>query len=127
MSAYVLTHPTQALDIASLDAMVTFLSSFFIFVLCFGFFTRHRDEEVQRAARAEEADRSAAALRMSEERFRLQAMTPEHLDPRELLSGIEGLIRRTIDEDIEIGIKVAADVLPIEVDRGQLENAVLNL
>ncbi|MGM0632037.1 MAG: ATP-binding protein [Pseudomonadota bacterium] len=321
MSAYVLAHPTQPVAIATLDAMVTFLFSFFIFVLCFGFFTRHRDEEVQRAARAEEADRSAAVLRVSEERFRLlglatndliwdadlasgkvwwsesllttfgydpegpgtdwvscrqwihpddrervvgsldriiekgetgesdwsseyrfvcadgrtldvvsrgvvlsdesgkpirvigsttdvtelrvlekklrqsqkmeavgqltggiahdfnnlltiilgsaetladihannpdaralanntmqaaergatltgrllsfarlQALTPEHLTPRELLSGIEGLIRRTIAEDIEIGINVAADVLPIEVDRGQLENAVLNL
>jgi PAS domain S-box-containing protein len=318
MSAYVLVHPTQPTGIATLDAMVTFLFSFYIFVLCFGFFTRHRDEEVQRAARAEEAVRSATVLRVSEERFRLlglatndliwdadlasgevwwsesllttfgydpegpgtdwmlcrnwihpderervtksldrviengesdwtseyrfvcadgrtldvvsrgivlrdesgksirvigsttdvtelrvlekklrqsqkmeavgqltggiahdfnnlltiilgsaeeladihannpgaqelakntmkaaqrgatltgrllsfarlQALTPEHLNPRELLSGIEGLIRRTIDEDIEIGINVAAEVLPIEVDRGQLENAVLNL
>lgn len=318
MSAFVLAHPTQPVSIETLDAMVTFLFSFFIFVLCFGFFTRHRDEEVQRAARAEEADRSAAALRVSEERFRLlglatndliwdadlrsgevwwseslltrfgydpegpgtdlvssqrwihpderkqvagsldrviesgesnwsseyrfvcadgrmldvvsravvlsdesgkpirvigstsdvtelrvlekklrqsqkmeavgqltggiahdfnnlltiilgsaealadihaddpdareltrhtiqaaerganltarllsfarlQALAPEYLNPGELLSGIEGLIRRTIDEDIEIAIKVAADVLPIEVDRGQLENAVLNL
>lgn len=324
MAVYVLVHPTQPVAIAALDAMVTFLFSFFIFVFCFGFFTRHRDEEVQRAARAEEADRSAAVLRVSEERFRLlglatndliwdanlasgevwwsesllttfgydpegpgtdwmssrnwihpddrervvssldrvtgkgeegengesdwtseyrfvcadgrtldvvsrgivlsdesgkpirmigsttdvtelrvlekklrqsqkmeavgqltggiahdfnnlltvilgsaealtdihannpaahelakntvqaaergatltarllsfarlQALMPEHLNPRELLSGIEGLIRRTINEDIEIGINVAADVLPIEVDRGQLENAVLNL
>ncbi|MEX1196711.1 MAG: ATP-binding protein, partial [Pseudohongiellaceae bacterium] len=58
---------------------------------------------------------------------RLQALTPEHLHPGQLLIGIEGLIRRTIDEDIEIGISVAADVLPIEVDPGQFENAVLNL
>jgi PAS domain S-box-containing protein len=318
MSVYVLVHPTNTVALETLDAIVTFLFSFLIFVLCFGYFTRHRDEEVQRAAKAEEADRSAAALRVSEERFRLlglatndliwdadlvsgevwwseslltrfgydpevpgtgldtwqrwihpdereqvasslnrvieshgsdwtseyrficgdgrtlnvvsrgvvlsdesgkpirvigstsdvtelrllenklrqsqkmeavgqltggiahdfnnlltiilgsaealeaihadnpsanglakntikaaerganltarllsfarlQALSPEHLNLGELLSGIEGLIRRTIDEDIEIGINVAADVLPIEVDRGQLENAVLNL
>ncbi|TCO75541.1 hybrid sensor histidine kinase/response regulator [Chromatocurvus halotolerans] len=58
---------------------------------------------------------------------RLQALMPEHLHPGQLLSGIEGLIRRTIDEDIEIGICVADNVRPIEVDRGQLENAILNL
>ncbi|MEQ8514837.1 MAG: PAS domain-containing protein, partial [Chromatocurvus sp.] len=79
MFAYVLTHPSQPVAIAGLDAMVTFLSSFFIFVLCFGFFTRHRDEEVQRAARAEEADRSAAALRVSEERFRLLGLATSDL------------------------------------------------
>lgn len=58
---------------------------------------------------------------------RLQPLSPEHRHPGELLAGIEGLIRRTIDEDIEIGIRVAMDVLPVEVDPGQLENAVLNL
>jgi CheY-like chemotaxis protein len=58
---------------------------------------------------------------------RLQALEPEHRHPGELLAGVEALIRRTIDEDIEIGIRLADDVLPIEVDPGQLENAVLNL
>ncbi|MDZ7670318.1 MAG: ATP-binding protein [Gammaproteobacteria bacterium] len=318
MAAYVLAHPEQPVAIETLDAVVTFLFSFYAFVVFFGYFTRHRDEEIQRAAMAEEADRSAAVLRVSDERFRLlglatndliwdadlksgktwwseslldtygydpreagaeldtwqswihaddrdrvvksletvidsggsnwiseyrlvcadgrtlsviarglvlrdesgepirvigsttdvtdlrdlekklrqsqkmeavgqltggiahdfnnlltiivgsaetladihahnpkalelarttmqaaergadltsrllsfarlQALAPEHRHPGELLTGIEGLIRRTIDEDIEIGIRVAADVLPIEVDPGQLENAVLNL
>ncbi|MEX2335553.1 MAG: PAS domain-containing protein, partial [Pseudohongiella sp.] len=79
MAAYVLAHPTVPIAIEALDAVVTFLFSFYIFVMCFGFFTRHRDEEVQRAARAEEADRSAAVLRVSEERFRLLGLATNDL------------------------------------------------
>lgn len=58
---------------------------------------------------------------------RRQALVPQHLHPGQLLTGLEGLIRRTIVEDIEIRIITADGVLPIEVDPGQLENAVLNL
>ncbi|MCO0615168.1 ATP-binding protein [Lutimaribacter sp. EGI FJ00015] len=58
---------------------------------------------------------------------RRQALEPQHLHPGQLLTGLEGLIRRTINEDIEIGISAADGVLPIEVDPGQLENAILNL
>lgn len=58
---------------------------------------------------------------------RRQALEPKHLDPGKVLVGIEGLIRSTIDEDIGIEIRVAGDVWPVEVDPGQLENAILNL
>jgi PAS domain S-box-containing protein len=58
---------------------------------------------------------------------RLQALAPKHIDTNQLLIGLEGLIRRTINEDIDIVIRVAHDVMPIEVDPGQLENAILNL
>jgi len=58
---------------------------------------------------------------------RRQALAPKHIDPGHLLAGIEGLIRRTITEDIEIRIRVAPDVWAIDVDPSQLENAILNL
>lgn len=58
---------------------------------------------------------------------RLQALAPKRIDKDQLLTGLEGLIRRTINEDIDIVIRVAPDVMPIEVDPGQLENAILNL
>ncbi|WP_209426414.1 hybrid sensor histidine kinase/response regulator, partial [Pararhodobacter sp. SW119] len=58
---------------------------------------------------------------------RRQALAPTHLAPGKVLTGLEGLISRTINEDIEIEIRAAAGVWPIEVDPGQLENAILNL
>lgn len=58
---------------------------------------------------------------------RRQALAPMVLDPGVLLTGVEGLIRRTINEDVEIKISAAAGVWPIEVDPSQLENAILNL
>ena len=58
---------------------------------------------------------------------RLQPLAPERVDPASLLKDIEGLIRRTINEDIEISIVAAGDVWLIEIDRSQLENAILNL
>ncbi|MBC7736544.1 MAG: PAS domain-containing protein [Candidatus Saccharibacteria bacterium] len=58
---------------------------------------------------------------------RRQPLEPKYIDPSQLLGGIEELIRCTITEDIRIEIKVASGVWPMEVDPGQLENAILNL
>ncbi|MCC5986337.1 MAG: response regulator [Pararhodobacter sp.] len=71
IATYVLVRMTDPRDIAEVGAIVAFLASFFAFVLFVGFFTRHRDQEILSAAMAEEAERSAAVLRVSEERFRL--------------------------------------------------------
>lgn len=79
ISAYVLGHPTTPVAIGVLDAIVTFLVSFFAFVLFVDVFTRNRDEEILSAARAEEADRTAAVLRVSEERFRLLGLATNDL------------------------------------------------
>lgn len=71
IAAFVLATRDQSLAIGDLDAIVTFLVSFYAFVFFVGLYTRHRDDEILSAARAEEAERSAHALRVSEERFRL--------------------------------------------------------
>jgi len=71
VAGVVLMDLPQPLSVATADAVVTFLFSFYIFVICFGLYARHRDAEVQRVAMAEEAQRGAEALRVSEERFRL--------------------------------------------------------
>lgn len=58
---------------------------------------------------------------------RLQPLAPVNLDVAGLLTGIEALIRRTISENIAIAIKAPGDVWSVNVDPGQLENAILNL
>lgn len=58
---------------------------------------------------------------------RMQPLEPTHIEPSSLLKEMEGLIRRTINEDIGIHIVADADVWSIEVDLGQIENAILNL
>ena len=79
VAGVVLMDLPQPLSVATADAVVTFLFSFYIFVICFGLYARHRDAEVQRVAMAEEAQRSAEALRVSEERFRLLSRATDDL------------------------------------------------
>lgn len=79
ISAYVLAKLTDPVAIGAVDAIVTFLFSFYAFVLFFGFFTRHREEEIQRAAMVEEAERTADVLRVSDERFRLLGLATHDL------------------------------------------------
>jgi PAS domain-containing protein len=66
-----LGHPTVPLANQEVGAIVAFMISFFAFVIFVCHFTRHRDQEILRAGMAEEAERSTAMLRVSEERFRL--------------------------------------------------------
>ncbi|SUZ33547.1 Blue-light-activated protein [Roseibaca ekhonensis] len=78
-AVYILAHSSDSIATGTTDAIVTFLFSFFAFALCFGLFTRYRDEEIQAAARAEEAERREAELRVSEERFRLLGLATNDL------------------------------------------------
>jgi CheY-like chemotaxis protein len=54
-------------------------------------------------------------------------LEPRPTDLRELLTGMEALMRRTIGEHIRIEIRNAADLWFATVDPGQLEHALLNL
>jgi PAS domain S-box-containing protein len=80
----------------------------------------------------------AEAVRMAAERGadltrrllafgRRQILEPRPTDIRDLLSGMEPLMRRTLGERIEIRSQHAAGLWQATVDPGQLENAVLNL
>jgi PAS domain S-box-containing protein len=58
---------------------------------------------------------------------RRQPLAPRRVDLGELAQGLEGLLRRTLSEAIEIRVTTRARLWPTEIDPGQLENAVLNL
>ncbi len=66
-------------DPIGIAAVMSYTISYFAFVAFIGMFTRHRDQEIRRAALAEETERSAAALRESEERFRLLSLATNDL------------------------------------------------
>jgi PAS domain S-box-containing protein len=58
---------------------------------------------------------------------RQQVLEPRVVDLNTLIGGMFELLRRSLTGDIEIRQALDADVWPIKVDPGQLENAVLNL
>jgi PAS domain S-box-containing protein len=58
---------------------------------------------------------------------RQQPLRPRATDIEQLVRGMEGLLRRTLGETIQIEVVCAADLWLCEVDPGQLESALLNL
>jgi PAS domain S-box-containing protein len=91
---------------------------------------RHIDDDRLRPA--------AEAIRMAAERGadlirrllafgRRQMLEPRPTDIKELLDGMEPLMRRTLGEHIDLEFVHAPDLWTANVDPNQLENAVLNL
>ena len=58
---------------------------------------------------------------------RKQTLYPEAVDPKTLISGMVGLLNRTLGEDIEVVTTIDDDVPRILIDPGGLESAILNL
>jgi PAS domain S-box-containing protein len=58
---------------------------------------------------------------------RQQPLQPVTFILNEVVSGMKGLLRRTIREDIEMSIIPAERLAPVLADKSQLENAILNL
>ena len=73
------------------------------------------------------AERAAVLTRQLLAFARRQVMTPTLLDIREVICGIESLLRRSIREDIEMTLDLGHDVPPVLADPGQLEQVLLNL
>jgi len=58
---------------------------------------------------------------------RKQALEPQATDVDQLIAGMDGLLRRTLGENIEIEFVRGGGLWPAIVDPAQLENALLNL
>ncbi|KKC27930.1 diguanylate cyclase [Sphingomonas sp. SRS2] len=88
-----------------------------------------RTADVERyVSAAQGAARRAAALTHRLLAFsRRQTLTPKPTDVKQLVAGMEELIRRTVGPAIEIETVNAAGLWPSLIDPSQLENAVLNL
>ena len=58
---------------------------------------------------------------------RRQTLEPRAIDVRRQITGMEGLLRRTLGENVEIEVRTEESLWAALADAGQLENALLNL
>ncbi len=58
---------------------------------------------------------------------RQEPTQPELVDVNVVVRQVEALLRRTVEEDIELVCRLAADIPPVEIDPSKLEQVVTNL
>jgi signal transduction histidine kinase/CheY-like chemotaxis protein len=58
---------------------------------------------------------------------RRQPLKPEHVEINALIRGMEDMVDRTIGERIELVLDLVADGCTVEVDKAQLQSAILNV
>jgi signal transduction histidine kinase len=73
------------------------------------------------------AERGAALIRQMLAFSRRQVLNPQSVDINDLAGAMEDLLRRTLGDDIEIEMRRLAHLWPATADKGQVENALLNL
>jgi signal transduction histidine kinase len=75
-----------------------------------------------------QASGNAAALTSQLLAFaRRQPLKPEKIDLNDLIGSMRDLLDRTLGERIIVRTRLAADGCPVEVDRAQLQSAILNI
>jgi signal transduction histidine kinase/CheY-like chemotaxis protein len=79
-------------------------------------------EEIWRAAR-----RGAALTRQLTIFSRHESQTLESLILNDVVSDLEALLKRTLGEHIALTTNLGSELWPIEADRGQIEQALVNL
>ena len=73
------------------------------------------------------AERGATLISQMLAFSRRQTLVPEALDLNDLAVGMDDLLRRTLGEQIEIEMRLQPELWPTLADKGQVENALLNL
>ncbi|MGD2067363.1 MAG: PAS domain S-box protein [Gemmatimonadota bacterium] len=73
------------------------------------------------------ADRAARLTRQLLAFSRRQMLHPEVLDPAVVLAEVKAMLARLIGEHIELSFDIDDGLWPVEVDRAQLEQVVMNL
>jgi len=73
------------------------------------------------------AERGAGLVRQLLAFSRKQTLMPETIDLNRLVAGMRNLLRRTLGENIEIEMKLHSTLWTALADKGQIENALLNL
>jgi PAS domain S-box-containing protein len=79
------------------------------------------DEALEAALRGADLNRQLLAF------ARRQPLQPKRLCVNDLVTETANLLKRTLGEHIEVMLRLADDVSPVEVDRAQLEAALTNL
>ena len=72
-------------------------------------------------------DRAATLARKLLAFSRRDVMVPRVVDANEIVSGIDGILRRLLKQGIELEIRRAAEPLLVRCDAGQLEQVIMNL
>ena len=73
------------------------------------------------------ADRAAGLVRQLLTFSRRQPARPEVVDLNAVVTNMGGMLRRLLGEKVTVATKLAAGPVPTRIDRGQLEQVVVNL
>jgi two-component system cell cycle sensor histidine kinase/response regulator CckA len=83
---------------------------------------RELTEEVKRAG-----ERAASLTRQLLAFSRKQVLVPTVVDLHVLVKDMERMLRRLISEDVDLRVQGEAELWPVKVDPGQMEQVVMNL
>ena len=75
----------------------------------------------------EGCERAVALTRRLLSFARAEPVNAQHLSLNDVVRGVGDMLERTLGEQITISLDLADDLWPVLVDRGPLENAILNL
>jgi PAS domain S-box-containing protein len=84
---------------------------------------RHQDaQEIMKAS-----DRASRLTRQLLAFSRHQVLTPRLLSLNEIISGMDGMVRRVVPENIELIMELDPKLTQVRADAGQIEQVLLNL